>query len=200
MDKREQDERQCLRQWGRQSLRLLFAIEAGACRAACLLNPFRFLVFQRAAHFWIELFEALLEHEKIAPVVLGCRSNEPVLLWHFGQFMLWDARIQRQGTRRYMAEKFILTHTHTHTHEMSYEMFRGHCHSRCRISWRRSRTADLRILRSKDSLEQKVVLTFRRVLANICRPVMETVPVLSFGKWKEKVDKIWRKLVDYWLF
>ena len=28
----------------------------------------------------------------------------------------------RQGTRRYMAEKFILTHAHTHTHEMSYEM------------------------------------------------------------------------------
>ena len=132
-------------------------------------------MFQRAAHFWIELFEALLEHEKIAP----------------SQSMLWDARIQRQGTRRYMAEKFILTHTHTH--EMSYEMFRGHCHSRCRISWRRSRAADLRILRSKDSLEQKVVLTFRRVLANICRPVMETVPVLSFGKFGENGKKKWTK-------
>ena len=101
--------------------------------------------------------------------------------------MLWDARIQRQGTRRYMAEKFSLTH------EMSYEMFRGHCHSRCRISWRRSRAADLHILRSKDSLEQKVVLTFRRVLANICRPVMETVPVLSFGKFRENGKKNWTK-------
>ena len=86
---------------------------------------------------------------------------------------------------------------HTHTHEMSYEMFRRHCHSRCRISWRRSRAADLRILRSKDSLEQKVVLTFRRVLANICRPVMETVPVLTFGKFGENRKKKWTKYGEH---
>ena len=50
-----------------------------------------------------------------------------------------------------------LRNSSSHTHEMSYEMFQGHCHSRCRISWCRSRAADLRILRH-----------LHGVLANIC--------------------------------
>ena len=47
-------------------------------------------------------------------------------------------------------------------------------------------------LAQKSSLEQKVVLTFS-VLANICRPVMETVSVLPFGKFRENRKNIWRK-------
>ena len=123
--KREQDERQSSRQWGRKSLWLFSAVKATSCRAV-LFHPFRFLLFQCAAHFWVELFEALLEqHGKIAPshrltVVLGCRSNEPVLLWHFGQFMLSDARIQRQGQDDIWLRNSSW-HTHTHTR----------CHMRC---------------------------------------------------------------------
>ena len=56
----------------------------------------------------------------VSPVVFawieGCHSKEPVLLWHFCQFMLWD-RAQDDIWLRNSS-----WHTHTHTHEMLYEM------------------------------------------------------------------------------
>ena len=68
-----------------------------------------------------------MEHEKIASfhrlTPCFCR-NRPVLFKCTGlvvafRLLCFDMPIsQRQGARRHMAEKFILTHTHTH--EMSY--------------------------------------------------------------------------------
>ena len=68
-----------------------------------------------------------MEHEKIAPfhrlTPCFCR-NRPVLFKCTGLVVAFRLSCfempisQRQGARRHMAEKFILTHTHTH--EMSY--------------------------------------------------------------------------------
>ena len=100
---------------------LFAAVEAGSCRATFLLHAFHFFLFQFAER----LFEALVEHEKIAPfhrlTRCFCR-NRPVLFKCTGlvvafRLLCFEMPIsQRQGARRHMAEKFILTHTHTHTH------------------------------------------------------------------------------------
>ena len=74
-------------------------------------------------------------------------------------------------------------------------------HRRSRfIGWRRSRATDSCIFAQEDFIGVKS-LALPRVLANIRRPVMETVWVLDIWKiWRkleEKVEKIWRKLVEH---
>ena len=95
----------------------------------------------------------------------------------------------RQGTRRYMAEKFILTHAHTHTqtHEMSYEMLPQ------QVQERLTQKSCNRLMNfCTGSIPWSKSLANPSVLANIRRPMMMD-SVLSFGKVGENWKKTWRK-------
>ena len=83
----------------------------------------------------MKLFEALVEHEKIASfhrlTPCFCR-NRPVLFKCTGlvvafRLLCFEMPISQRQRGRHMAEKFVLTHTHTR--DVIYEMFQGHCHS-----------------------------------------------------------------------
>ena len=90
----------------------------------------------------------------------------------------------RQGTRRYMAEKFILTRTHTH--EMSYEMLPQ------QVQERLTQKSCNRLMNfCTGSIPWSKSLANPSVLANIRRPMMmETVQFCHL----EKLEKIGRKL------
>ena len=186
------------------------SIEAGACRAACLLNPFRFLVFQRAAQFWIELFEALLEHEKIGSV----SPSHPLFL-HESRGVIQTNRsccgISVYALRCAYPETEHKTiygweiHPDTHTHTRD-------------VIWDVSRALPQQV---QDKLTQKSCSWFThfaqqgfiRAKSGLDLPQGSCKHLSTSGgnsssfviwkirrKWKEKVDNIWRKLVDYWQF
>ena len=76
--------------WMKRVPMAIFVIEARSCRAACLLHPFCFLLFQFAAHLESGFLRPSGEPEKkttVSPVAFatmeGCRSNTPVLLQRF---------------------------------------------------------------------------------------------------------------------
>ena len=89
------------------------------------------------SHF--QLLEASLTsaeecREGVSPFLRASRGgfqSSALLLWHSPLRLVYALRWSYSRDRQHMAEKFLL---YTHTHEMSYEMFQGHCHSRCRIS------------------------------------------------------------------
>ena len=101
---------------------------AGSCLPLFCIQLSSFLVFQ-LPHILKSRLRPWLEHEKMAPSHRLTRCfcmNRGVSFKGTGLVVAFlPVYALRQGTRRYMAEKFILTHAHTHTHEMSYEMFQG---------------------------------------------------------------------------
>ena len=112
----------------------------------------------------------------------GCRLNAPVLLWHFSQFMLWDADITETWRKTTYGWEI---HPNTHTH------------TRCHI-WDFSRTLPQQVqgwltqkscrwfthFAQQEFIGAKSCLYLHSALANICRPVMETVSVLPFGNFR----------------
>ena len=152
LEKAEQNERQSSRQWRRQSLWLFAAVEAGSCRADLFVSSFPYSCcfnLPRILSGAVWGLGGAREDSSVSP-------SHPLFLQAFLPVYALRCAYPRDRAQ----DNHWLRNSSSHTHEMSYEMFQGHCHSRCRISWRRSRAADLRILRSKNSFEQKAALTF----------------------------------------
>ena len=117
-------------------------------------------------------------------------------------FVLWDVHIPETGRKTTCGWEI---HPNTHTRDVIYEMFQGHCHSRYRADWRRSRAARIsRIFwRSKNSFEQKAALTFTVLLQTfVDRSWKHFIFVIwkSWRKLEENLEKIWGKYAEHFSF
>ena len=137
-----------------------------------------------------------MEHEKIAPFHRLTRCfcmNRPVLFKCTGlvvafRLLCFGMPIsQRQRGRRHMAEKFILTHTH----EMSYmRCFKDIATAGTGLVDAEAVQPEYHaFLAQQEFIRAKGGLDLHGVLANVCRPVMETVQFCHL----ENLEKIGRK-------